>query len=125
MNSAPRNRWLRCAIRLEDRSGPKIALLEGAAHVRLPIRTHLLSDEAVFKLLYLGLRNISQRWAMSIQNWGSAINQFAIIFDGQVALCGQEDSLVLLADQEPILHRRIGNPISENVKPGLLKLRIS
>jgi len=47
----------------------------------------------VFKLLYLGLRNISQRWTMPIQNWGSAINQFAInqcaiIFEGRVPLSG-------------------------------------
>lgn len=48
------------------------------------------SDEAVFKLLYLGLRNISQRWTMPIQNWGSAINQFAIIFEGRVPLGGLE-----------------------------------
>lgn len=47
-------------------------------------------DEAVFKLLYLGLRNISQRWTMPIQNWGSAINQFAIIFEGRVPLGGLE-----------------------------------
>ena len=50
------------------------------------------SDEAVFKLLYLGLRNISQRWTMPIQNWGSAVNQFAIIFEGRVPLGGLEGS---------------------------------
>ncbi len=48
------------------------------------------SDEAVFKLLYLGLRNISQRWTMPIQNWGSALNQFAIIFEGRVPPGGLE-----------------------------------
>ncbi len=45
-------------------------------------------DEAVFELLYLVLRNISQRWTMPIQNWGGALNQFAIIFEGRVLLSG-------------------------------------
>jgi len=44
------------------------------------------SDEAVFKLLYLSLRNISKKWTMPIQNWGLAINQFAIHFEGRVPL---------------------------------------
>ena len=46
------------------------------------------NDEAVFKLMYLALRNISQRWAMPIQNWSAALNQFAILFDGRVPLGG-------------------------------------
>ena len=37
------------------------------------------SDEAVFKILYLALRNISKRWTMPIQNWSGAMNQFAIL----------------------------------------------
>jgi putative transposase len=46
------------------------------------------SDEAVFKLLYLALRNISKRWTMPIQNWSAALNQFAILFDGRVPMGG-------------------------------------
>jgi putative transposase len=46
------------------------------------------SDEAVFKLLYLALRNISKRWTMPIQNWSGALNQFAILFDGRVPMGG-------------------------------------
>jgi putative transposase len=46
------------------------------------------SDEAVFKLLYLALRNISQRWTMPIPNWSAALNQFAILFDGRVPMGG-------------------------------------
>lgn len=46
------------------------------------------SDEAVFKLLYLGLRNISKRWTMPIREWSSAMNQFAIIFEGRVPMGG-------------------------------------
>ncbi len=46
------------------------------------------NDEAVFKLLYLALRNISQRWTMPIPNWSGAMNQFAILFDGRVPMGG-------------------------------------
>ena len=55
------------------------------------------SDESVFKLLYLGLRNISQRWTMPIPNWGCAMNQFAIIFEGRVPL-GMETSPANIAN---------------------------
>jgi putative transposase len=44
------------------------------------------NDEAVFKLMYLALRNISKRWTMPIKNWGAAMNQFAILFDGRVPM---------------------------------------
>ena len=40
-------------------------------------------DEAAVKLLYLGLRNISQRWTMPIQNWKQAMSQLMIRFDKQ------------------------------------------
>lgn len=40
-------------------------------------------DEAAVKLLYLGLRNISQRWTMPIQNWKQAMSQLMIRFDQQ------------------------------------------
>ena len=48
------------------------------------------SDEAVFKLLYLALKNISQRWTMPIAHWSSAMNQFAILFEGRVPMGGLE-----------------------------------
>ena len=51
-------------------------------------RSQFPSDEAVFKLLYLGLRNISKRWTMPIPNWGSALNQFAIFFEGRLPIAG-------------------------------------
>ena len=44
------------------------------------------SDEAVFKLMYLALRNISRRWTMPIQNWSAALNQFAVLFEGRVPM---------------------------------------
>jgi putative transposase len=46
------------------------------------------SDEAVFKLLYLALRNISQRWTMPVRDWSAALNQFALLFDGRVPMNG-------------------------------------
>jgi putative transposase len=41
------------------------------------------TDEAAIKLLYLGLRNISQRWTMPIQNWKQAMSQLMIRFEAQ------------------------------------------
>jgi putative transposase len=51
-------------------------------------RAQFPNDEAVFKLLYLALRNISKRWTMPIKNWSAAMNQFAILFDGRVPMGG-------------------------------------
>ncbi|MCA1604151.1 MAG: IS256 family transposase [Acidobacteria bacterium] len=42
------------------------------------------TEEAAVKLLYLALRNISQRWTMPIKDWKAALNQFSIIFDGRM-----------------------------------------
>lgn len=39
------------------------------------------NDEAMIKLLFLALRNISKKWTMPIHDWKSALNQFTIIFD--------------------------------------------
>jgi putative transposase len=39
------------------------------------------TDEAVFKLLYLALNNISQKWTMPIRDWKAALNRFTIQFD--------------------------------------------
>jgi len=42
------------------------------------------SDEAVFKILYLALKNISKRWTMPIANRSGAMNQFAILFENRL-----------------------------------------
>ena len=42
------------------------------------------SDEAVFKIMYLALRNISKKWTMPIQNCSGAMNQFAILFENRL-----------------------------------------
>ena len=44
-------------------------------------RASFPTDEAAMKLLYLGLRNIAQRWTMPIQNWKQAMSQFMIRFE--------------------------------------------
>lgn len=42
------------------------------------------SDEAVLKLLYLALKNISQKWTMPLQNWKAALNRFTIMFEDRM-----------------------------------------
>lgn len=39
------------------------------------------SDEALLKLLYLALRNISKKWTMPIRDWKAALNRFTIQFE--------------------------------------------
>ena len=46
-------------------------------------RASFPNDDAAIKLLYLGLRNISQCWTMPIQNWKLAMSQFMIHFEKQ------------------------------------------
>jgi putative transposase len=52
------------------------------------------NDEAVFKLMFLALKNISKRWTMPIKNWSAAMNQFAILFDGRVPMGGLSQNLL-------------------------------
>lgn len=44
------------------------------------------NDDAVLKLLYLALKNISKKWTMPIQNWKAALNRFTILFDDRVPI---------------------------------------
>lgn len=39
------------------------------------------NDDAIMKILYLALENISKKWTMPIRNWKSAMSQFAIKFE--------------------------------------------
>jgi transposase-like protein len=43
-------------------------------------RSTFVNDEAIFKTLYLAIRNASAKWTMPIKEWGLALNQFAIVF---------------------------------------------
>jgi putative transposase len=42
------------------------------------------NDEAMTKLLYLAMKNISKKWTLPIRDWKSAMNQFTIIFEGRM-----------------------------------------
>ena len=42
------------------------------------------SDEALLKLFYLALQNISQKWTMPIRDWKAALNRFTIQFDDRM-----------------------------------------
>jgi len=57
-------------------------------------RSLIPNDKAVFKLIYLALRNISKRWTMPIPNWSAVMNQFAILFDGRVPMGGLNQNLL-------------------------------
>lgn len=49
-------------------------------------RSAFPTDDAIYKVLYLALTNASKKWSMPIRDWGLAINQFAIYFEGRVKL---------------------------------------
>jgi putative transposase len=38
------------------------------------------TEDALFRLFYLSLKNISKKWTMPVQNWASALNRFTIEF---------------------------------------------
>ncbi|CAN5391170.1 hypothetical protein BH10ACI2_BH10ACI2_07700 [soil metagenome] len=43
-------------------------------------------DEAMLKLLYLVLRNISKKWTMSVHDWGAALNRFANVYEDRLPM---------------------------------------
>jgi putative transposase len=53
------------------------------ARLRKIIKTrgHFPSDDAASKLIWLALRNITADWGRAANNWKSAMNQFAILYD--------------------------------------------
>lgn len=44
------------------------------------------NDEAILKVLYLGLQPIEKKWTMPIQDWKRALNHFVILFGDRVTL---------------------------------------
>jgi len=42
------------------------------------------NDDAVFKLLYLALRNIAKKWTKPVLDWKGALNRFAIIYENRL-----------------------------------------
>jgi len=47
-------------------------------------RGSFLIDDAVMKLFYLGIRNISKKWTMPIRDWKAALNRFSILFEDRM-----------------------------------------
>lgn len=47
----------------------------------LKTRGHFPNDDAATKLIWLALRNITADWGRAANNWKTAMNQFAILFD--------------------------------------------
>lgn len=43
-------------------------------------------DDSVFRLIYLGLQPITQRWTLPIQNWKIALQQLSLLFEDQIPL---------------------------------------
>jgi putative transposase len=47
-------------------------------------RASFPSDEAVMKLFYLAIKNISKKWTMPIRDWKGALNRFSILFEDRM-----------------------------------------
>jgi transposase-like protein len=41
-------------------------------------RSAFSTDEALCKILYLAIRNASEKWTMPVKHWSLALNRFAI-----------------------------------------------
>jgi putative transposase len=56
--------------------------------LRKVLRNHRCfpTDESALKVVYLALANISKKWTMPIRDWKSALNCFAIEFEGRFTL---------------------------------------
>ena len=44
------------------------------------------TTDAAIKLVFMALQNIAKRWTMPIRDWGTALNQFAIIYGDRVPI---------------------------------------
>lgn len=56
--------------------------------IRKVIKTkgHFPTDDSIYKVIYLALKNAAQKWTMPIHNWPRAMNQLAIQFPGRLPL---------------------------------------
>ena len=43
-------------------------------------------DDFIYKIMYLARKNANTCWDGINKDWGVAVNQFAILFDGRVSL---------------------------------------
>jgi putative transposase len=49
-------------------------------------RSAFPNDDSVYRLIYLGLEQISRKWTMPIRNWKAALQQFAILYEDRLPL---------------------------------------
>ncbi|KDB44185.1 transposase, partial [Glaesserella parasuis HPS9] len=42
------------------------------------------TDDSVFKVIWLAIKDASKKWTMPIQNWKPAMNRFMIDFDDRL-----------------------------------------
>lgn len=56
--------------------------------LRKVLRNHrsFPTDKSAMKVIYLAIANISKKWTMPIRDWKSALNRFAIEFEGRFPL---------------------------------------
>lgn len=47
-------------------------------------RSSFPNDEALLKLLYLALRNVTKKWTLKVYQWNAAINRFAILYEDRM-----------------------------------------
>jgi putative transposase len=54
--------------------------------LRKASRNHRIfpNDEAVYKVMYLAAQLVSRKWTMPLRDWGTAMNQFSIEFEGRI-----------------------------------------
>jgi len=49
-------------------------------------RSSFPDDESLFKLLYLGMMDVTRKWTGKIYGWCQILDQLAIYFEGRVEL---------------------------------------
>jgi putative transposase len=49
-------------------------------------RSAFPNDEAIVKLLYMGLQHVAKKWTQPIRDWKAALNQFVILFGERVPM---------------------------------------
>jgi hypothetical protein len=69
------------------------------------------SDEALMKLFYLALRNISRKWTMPIRDWKAALTRFTIQFEDRMTT----------SNQNPV-YTKFGTPSPLSAPPSKLAL---
>lgn len=47
-------------------------------------RSSFPNDDALLRLLYLALRNITKRWTVRVSDWSAALNRFAILYEDRM-----------------------------------------